>query len=383
MVIELGAEKRPHLNIGPGEFIREEQESRGWRQEDLAEILGLSLKHVNQLIKNRQPITVDTARLLSQAFGQSAQYWMNLDANYRLRLQGQDEIEDAVRVRAQIYEHMPIAEMRRKRWLGECRKLDNLITQLQDFWDTDELDFHKLQIALPYLRKSTSFASYNEHFALTWFRMAQRCAAIYKVPAYDRSKLEALAANLHKFTSQSGGIELFLAELNLVGVKFFVLSHLQHTYIDGASFMDQENPVVVYTQRYDRIDNFWFTVAHEIGHILLHIKEKADFFIDNLDEIGSAKEKQANKLAAKYLGETEVLRCFRTAKKYISTDRVNSCAFQYRLDPAIVVGILQHHGMLSQRNLNRFKVKISGLIPDEYLAENHLERINESCVVGQ
>ncbi len=380
MVIEMVKEKNPHLNIGPGEFIREELEVRGWRQEDLAEILGVSLKLVNQLIKNRQSVTLDTARLLSKAFGQSPQYWLNLDTNYRLRLEGEVEAEDAVKTRAMIYGRMPIAEMRKKGWIAEYKDLDGLVEQLKRFWDTDELDFDGLQAALPDMRKSTAYTRYNEYFALTWFRMARICAARYEVPQYDKNSLEGLCGELHGFTGDGAGIELFLKRLNAAGVKFFVLSHLRQTYIDGASFMDGPNPVVVYTKCYDRIDNFWFTVAHEISHILLHVREPGDFFIDDLEETGAVKEKEANKLAARSLKQAEVLKCFR-GTKYISEERVKACASQHQIDPAIVVGILQHQGILSQRSLNRFKIKVSGLIPDEFWAEKHLEPFDASCAV--
>jgi HTH-type transcriptional regulator/antitoxin HigA len=77
---------KPYFNIGPGPFIKEELEARNWPQKDLAEVLGMSLKSINQLIKNKQAITVETAQLLSKAFGQSPQYWLTLDENYRLRL---------------------------------------------------------------------------------------------------------------------------------------------------------------------------------------------------------------------------------------------------------------------------------------------------------
>jgi HTH-type transcriptional regulator/antitoxin HigA len=77
---------KPYFNIGPGPFIKEELEARNWRQEDLAEIMGMSSKSVNKLINNKQAITVETAQRLSKAFGQSPQYWFALDANYRLRL---------------------------------------------------------------------------------------------------------------------------------------------------------------------------------------------------------------------------------------------------------------------------------------------------------
>lgn len=80
---------KPFMNIGPCEFIKEELETRGWRQEDLAEILGMPLKSVNKLIQNKQSITIETAKLLGEAFGQSPQYWMNLYALYRRRLKTQ------------------------------------------------------------------------------------------------------------------------------------------------------------------------------------------------------------------------------------------------------------------------------------------------------
>jgi HTH-type transcriptional regulator/antitoxin HigA len=50
--------------------------------------------------------------------------------------------------------------------------------------------------------------------------------------------------------------------LNNAGVVFFVLPHLQKTYLDGAAFFVDHTPVIVYTGRYKRIDIFWFTVAH-------------------------------------------------------------------------------------------------------------------------
>ena len=94
----------------------------------------------------------------------------------------------------------------------------------------------------------------------------------------------------------------FLEELNLCGTGFFVLNHLQKTYLDGAAFYHKKNPFIVYTARYDRIDNFWFTVAHEIAHVLYHLNSKSNPILDNLDNEGlSDNEKEADKLASEYL----------------------------------------------------------------------------------
>lgn len=78
---------KPFVLLGPGDTIREELEYYEWTQKDLAEITGLSAKHISQLVHNKAPITFDTARLLSRVFKQSPQFWLNADARYRLALE--------------------------------------------------------------------------------------------------------------------------------------------------------------------------------------------------------------------------------------------------------------------------------------------------------
>ncbi|MCK4252062.1 helix-turn-helix domain-containing protein [candidate division WOR-3 bacterium] len=82
---------KPYFNIGPGPFIKEELEARNWRREDLAEIMGISSKLVNKLIKNKHVINIEVARLLSKTFGQSPQFWLKLDTNYRIRLKNRED----------------------------------------------------------------------------------------------------------------------------------------------------------------------------------------------------------------------------------------------------------------------------------------------------
>ena len=366
---------KPFLNIGPGEFIKEELEARNWRQEDLAEILGISLKSVNKLIMNKQSITIETARLFSKAFGQSPQYWMNLDTDYRLRLQTESSKEKEVEIKSDIYKHMPIKEMVKKGWMKPSETIDDLTNEVRLFWKIPSLDFSFLETkpALNF-RKSEAFDHYNKYYALTWFRMAQSCAKVYQLNQYAKDELGKLAKSLYSYTTLENGIEAFLRELNKIGVKFFVLSHLQKTYIDGASFFDDSNPVIVYTARHDRTDNFWFTIAHEIAHIILHLKKTDDFFIDSLDDFSTKKEDAANKFAEKIIKTREILEYFSSYKKYISRDRVVKCAQEIKVSPAIVVGVLQHHNILLRRNLNEFKHTVSEIIPQEYLAKKNINK---------
>jgi HTH-type transcriptional regulator/antitoxin HigA len=371
----------PFLNIGPGEFIKEELETRNWKQEDLAEILGMSLKSVNKLIMNKQAITTVTAKLLSRVFGQSPQYWMNLDTNYRLRLQKEDSKERDVEIRANIFNYMPFKEMAGKGWLTASRKAEKLENEVKQFWNIPNLDFSFMEkrAALNF-RKSRAYDRFNKYYALTWFHMAEQCAKTYSAGYYSKVELQNVAGRFSDYTVKENGIQRLLGDLNSAGVKFFVLSHLQKTYIDGASFLDNSNPVIVFTGRHNRNDNFWFTMAHEIGHVLLHLKKKGDFFIDNLDEIDTEdKEQAADKLAEKMIKAQEILKFFKPFKKYISRERVLSCARDLNLGPEIIVGVLQHHKILSLRNLNNFKSQILRNIADKYLVEKHLEKVRQAA----
>lgn len=362
---------KPFMNIGPGDILQEELDARGWRQEDLAEILGMSLKSVNQLIKNKQSITIETAKLLGSAFDVSPQFWLNLDTNYRLRLQNNGNTQKDVEIKSLIYSYMPVKEMVEKGWLDKWNSTNELIGQVKDFWDIKKLDFSFLEkTQLPSLRKSDAYRQFNKYYALTWFKMAQHGAKKFTVPKYSRKKLETITKQFHRYTMLKTGVTNLINDLNNVGIKFFVLPHLQKTYIDGASFWDKSNPVIVYTMRYDRIDNFWFTVAHEIGHIEKHLKNKSDFFIDNLDYITTDKEKEANEYASLLLKVQEILEYFAPYEKYVSEVRVVNCSIELGVHPAVIVGVLQHYEKLPRRNLNRLKEAVSDKIPNKYMLDD-------------
>lgn len=72
----------------PGEFIREELAARGWSQTDLATIVGRPLQTINQIVNGKKEVTPETAVALGAAFGTGAEYWLNLESQYRLWLAG-------------------------------------------------------------------------------------------------------------------------------------------------------------------------------------------------------------------------------------------------------------------------------------------------------
>jgi addiction module antidote protein HigA len=66
----------------PGEYLKEELETRGWTQKELAEMIGRPQRLINRIIAGKAGITAQTAQQLAAAFGTSAALWMNLQSQY-------------------------------------------------------------------------------------------------------------------------------------------------------------------------------------------------------------------------------------------------------------------------------------------------------------
>ena len=356
--------------FGPGYFIREQMEIRNWTQEDLAEVLGITGKHLNKILQEKQPLSLDMAKVLGEVFNTSAQYWINIDTGYRLWLDGTKSVEEeSADMKSIIYGRMPILDMIKKGWIKKPTTLKELEKVVLEFWNIQKLNFEMIDknIVSCLTRKSDAFNQYNASYAATWYQMARKVASKYKAVPYDKKALRQLFDNLHHYTYIDNGIEQFIKELNKTGVIFFVLPHLNKTYLDGAAFMFNKNPVVVYTGRYKRIDNFWFTIAHEIAHVLEHLNNERIFVLDNLREVEENDiEKEATDMASQKLKHIEITQFLNPYMHYLTTSKVEECAAKYEVHPSIIVGQLAYDKSIGFRHIHIYNENVLGLIPDQY-----------------
>lgn len=365
-------ELKAHKVFGPGYFIQRQMDVRGWTQKDLADVLGLSVKEVNHLLQNKQSITFETAQLLENAFGISAQTWLNHELRYRESKQKCEKKARQVRMKSPIYEYMPINEMVKKGWLPKTKKAEDLELQVKRFWGIDSVDFgfmqdtSNLKIAC---KKSETMQNFDFYALKCWKQKASLIARSILACNYNRNKLEELYNSISQYTTdEENGVERFLRSLSECGVKFFVLSHLQHTYLDGAAFMDNENPVIVYTGRYKRLDNFWFALAHEIAHVLLHLKDDLCFMDDDSHQ-NNELEAEANALAQKQLKHDEIAEYFFNHTGYMTQSLLNKAAATLGVNRSIILGSLAHDRKVKYNQINANKINPLDLIPDNYIAD--------------
>jgi HTH-type transcriptional regulator / antitoxin HigA len=292
---------RPFYNIGPGEMLKDDLEALGWSQEDFANITGMSLKAVNELLNDKVALTVETARLVSKAIGTSAESWLRLDAAYRLRLLEDSEREKETGLKGAVMKVMPVREMVKKGWIGPYDSAASLVKKAKDFWEEKEPDFSFLdRRPSPCFRRSREREYFEKFYAFTWLRKAETVARKMKPRPFEQERAREIGAALPDLSRATDGVSRLCDLLDQAGIGFFALSHLQKTYLDGAALWLGANPFVICTLRYDRNDNFWFTLAHELAHVALgHVRNEGDQILDELrDDAETDREKEADALAA-------------------------------------------------------------------------------------
>ena len=131
--------------------------------------------------------------------------------------------------------------------------------------------------------------------------------------------------------------------LGKAGIALLALPHLAHTYLDGAVFLTEGNrPVIAMTLRYDRLDNFWFVLLHELGHLKLgHLSGERTWIADDLDlgSSDSSQEQEADRFAATALLPPDFDLDTRVR---LPTNDVIAYASDHGVHPAIVAGRIQH-----------------------------------------
>ena len=130
-------ERKPVEGFSPGQFILEEITARGWSQEDFANIIKKPLPTVNQIINGKRAIIPETAKRIGAAFGNSPQFWMNLETSWQLYNRECTE-EEQVRENARLYDLIPIREIQRRGWIKSTNSSEELKEQWKLYFEKED-----------------------------------------------------------------------------------------------------------------------------------------------------------------------------------------------------------------------------------------------------
>lgn len=370
----------------PGDLLRALLDERDWTQEELAFITGTSRQTIAQIIANRSGITADMAVAFAGAFGVPASDWLRLDSLYRLSQVKKGSVE--VEQRARAYMVAPVREMQKRGWIRDTRNIAEIETDLIRFFEAESLEsIPPISVAT---RRSNATEPTISPIQRAWCFRARELAKALKVIPFKcdevamrrlRMKLRDLAA----YTKESRHLPKILAQH---GIRFVVVEPLPGAKIDGATFwLDQDSPVIAVSIRYDRIDNFWFTVMHEFSHVVNGDAFSLDIDLEGDEEVQAvppelvACEQRANIEAAGFLiGKSDLDSFVGRVAPLFSQERIVQFAHSVKIHPGIVVGQLKHRGELHPGSHRHLVSKIREVITETALTDGWGKSITDAAL---
>jgi HTH-type transcriptional regulator/antitoxin HigA len=365
----------PAETFPPGEFIRDELDARGWTQADLAQIMGRPLRLVNELIAGKKQITPDTARGLAMAFGDDDPlYWMNLDSAYRLAKS--EPADESVSRRSKLYSKFPVRELMKRNWIEPSDNLEVVEHRVCRFYQIENIDE---QPKFAHSAKATqdNASQYDDRNDLQWawlYRAKELAEAAHSAP-YSEAVLKRALAKLRTLLIAPEELRQVPTILAEAGVRFVIVEFLPGAKIDGAAFWLNDTPVIALSIRFDRVNNFWFVLRHEIEHILnrdglVTIDVELTERLQNSRDALPPEELRANEAAAEFLVPKSELDSFiiRVRPLY-SEQRILLFAKRIGVHPGLVVGQLQYRNEVPYTHFHKHLVKVREIVTQTALTD--------------
>lgn len=343
----------------PGKYLRDMMDAKGWTQDELAAITGMSRQTVNNLVSGKSNITPETAVKLSVIFGNKAEEWLKWDNLFRL---SQVETDTALVGRlARLYEIAPVRDMQKRGWIKLTGDLTELESEMTRFFGANPLD---ADIVLPIAPRRTVLLPNLNAAEKAWCFRARQLAAMVQVKPFSPSKLSQTEKRLRQlaaFPKETRHIPKVLAEC---GIRFMVIEPLPGARIDGATMWLDGGPAIAVSLRHDRIDGFWFTLMHEFAHVRNGDASVDTELVDGIKGVAvklveDESEDRANEAASDSLISRAELNSFiRRVGPFYPRQRVIQFANKVKIHPGIIVGQLQHKNEIGYGSLREFLVKV-------------------------
>ena len=335
----------------PGQLISELLEARGWTKRALAMVLGKDETTINKIIAGRGSVTTETALALEDVFGVAAEKFLELQRKYDLavaRISARPDKERAIR--AVLFGDLPISMMVKRGWItvDDPKDLKAVESGLVDFFGVSTLN--EIEI-IPHAARKTMVNTKTSPAQLAWLYRVKAISEEMLVAKYSCSALERALPNLHTLTVAPEEARKVPRILAKCGIRFVIVESLPSTKIDGVCFwLHDAAPVVGLSMRYDRIDNFWFVLRHELEHVRLGHGRTAMMLDTELEGkragVGDdvpKEERLANAAAQEFCVPKEKMDSFVARKAPFFTERdMLGLAKILGVHPGLVAGQLQH-----------------------------------------
>ena len=317
----------------PIEAIKFRMEQAGLTQRDLIPYLGSPSK-VSEVLSGKRPLSVTMMRRLHDGLGIPAESLLNQPG-------GEIPADET----SLDWQQFPVAEMIKRGWMRYEGALKSARKRSEDLMRKFIAPFDE-EVALPMCaRQHVRDGKKMDAYALcAWKIRVMHLAADQNVSDYIPGTVTpAYIRDVVRLSYLDEGPRLAREYLAKGGIHLVIEEHLSKTYLDGAALlMPDGHPLVALTLRYDRLDNFWFTLAHELAHVAQHLDGENETFFDDLEAGGSSQlETEADHMASEALISGPAWQSARLTPRS-TVVQIRAFATEQRISSAIPAGRIRH-----------------------------------------
>ena len=325
------AKCHPVPDPDPISAIKFRMEQANLTAADLVPMIG-SKPRVYEILSGRRPITMEMARALHANLGIPAEVLLAPPKSPEITQLTKDD-----------YRKFPVKEMAARGWINPQGK-DGHETEIDRLIDRAGGP-HKATTLFRQGNSPRLSAKSNPYALQAWvWQVAGTALENEPSGAYCPEDISADFLNeIARLSQHANGPARAKELLDENGIAMVYTLHLPKTYLDGAAFISAENyPVIGITGRYDRVDNFWFTLLHELAHVSLHLRQEGDkVFLDDLDLNGGSVELDTDELARDCLIPTDKWEELQ-GRSTVTVNEMVAFAQDLGINPAIVAGRIRH-----------------------------------------
>ncbi len=366
---ELFTEYNDIVAIHPGYYIKNEIEQLGISQDEFAISLGTTGKYVSDLVNGKASISQESAIKLSKRLGTSSDVWLNLQHEYSMQITKIMELK-TIEHEKPLLDILTSSQYFQQFKIEVPRKMVDKYNSICKYLQISNLSM--LQNSnfcfSPRKANATGLTNYNNIIINAWLRTAQNSTNEFNVHAYSSEALVNLLPAIRELTLEKP--DVFQPKLDEyfknAGIYFIVMPYLKNLCLRGAVFWTDKSskkPVIAINVRDRYADQFWFSLFHEIKHILQGkaIQSAYYTFIPSksceLSEDARKFENEADEFASDYLIPKERYRDLLDSD--LSRKTIIEFSHDIKIHPGIVVGRLQHNEKLGFHEFNDLREKYS------------------------
>lgn len=244
-------------------------------QKDMVPYFG-SKSRVSEILNGKRKLTLPMMRALNKELG--------ISAEVLLKEPGASFPEEIASIE---WQRFPVVEMAKRCWLPKEKNLkENVEEAMRALIDRAG----GLEVLSGVLFRQGRGGRYNAK--MDQYALAAWCIQVIIIARTNPLETQyvkdsvntAMLREVARLSYFKEGPLLAKEYLEKHGIQMIVLRHLPKTYLDGAAMlMPDGTPVIGLTLRYDRIDNFWFCLLHELAHVAKHLSASDSIIIDDLD----------------------------------------------------------------------------------------------------